>query len=319
MLDADVWDESGSDEEVDESALLPLERSPGALADDPDQDPDVPVPLPDPGFVDDLPDEPGMVPGVDVDPTRDGASGGDRSRGGPVDRATIRTGQAAVDFARAQVTRPTPPPGSTDGWFRRCLVFTRTCFNVGAKFGSAEIGWGKTQFRHGIASTPPLGVPVWWTNGGDGHVAISAGDGTCYSTDIKRRGQVDVVAIAYITRHWGQTYRGWTEDVNGVRVYRATAPSRPAVSLRNVQDAARRDQFRPQGQGVHETDVVLVEKALRDLGLERAALVDGYAGTEFRKAYAKFQRAHVPPPYDGIPGRRSLTLMGDAHGFRVVD
>jgi len=42
------------------------------------------------------------------------------------------------------------------------------------------------------------------------------------------------------------------------------------------------------------------------------------ARTEFRKAYAEFQ-PHVPPPFAGMPGKQSLTLMGNAHSFRVVD
>jgi hypothetical protein len=231
----------------------------------------------------------------------------------------VRMGQAAVDFAKGQVTNPTPPPGETD-WFGWCLVFVRRCFNVGPMYGSAEKGYFGTDFKHGTSGTPPLGVPIWWTNGGDGHVAISTGDGNCYSTDIKRRGKVDKVAISYITRTWGQKYRGWSEDINGVRIYRPgqkVAPL-PAVDLSNVIDAARRDQFRPQGQGLHEHDVLIVEKALRHQGLKNAEFVDGYAGTEFRTAYAIFQKATVPPPFDGIPGLASLTKLGKRNGFRVV-
>lgn len=231
--------------------------------------------------------------------------------------AGIRTGQAAVDFAKAQVTNPTPPPGETD-WFGWCLVFVRRCFNVGAKYGSAEQAYLRADFKHGTGGTPPLGVPIWWTNGGDGHVAISTGDGSCYSTDIKRHGKVDKVAISFITRKWGQNYRGWSEDINGVRIWRPTAKQLPAVDLSNVQDAARRDQYRPQGQGLHESDVIIVEKALRSQGLKPPQFVDGYAGTEFRDAYAKWQKAVVGPPFDGIPGLESLTLLGQRRGFRVV-
>jgi len=229
----------------------------------------------------------------------------------------IRTGQAAIDFARGQVTNPTPPPGQPN-WFGWCLVFVRRCFNVGALYGSAEKAYLRTDFKHGTSGTPPLGVPVWWTNGGDGHVAISTGDGNCFSTDIKRHGKVDLVAISFITRKWGQNYRGWSEDINGVRIWRPGAKQLPAVDLSNVQDAARRDQFRPQGQGLHESDVLIVEKALRSQGLKPPEFVDGYAGTEFRAAYAKWQKAVVGPPFDGIPGRESLGLLGKRRGFRVV-
>jgi hypothetical protein len=232
--------------------------------------------------------------------------------------ATIRTGQSAVDFAQGQVTRPTPPPG-VDDWFNRCLIFVRTCFRVAALAPNAESGYKQAQFKHGTGGTPPLGVPVWWTNGGDGHVAISTGDGNCYSTDIKRHGGIDKVAISFITRKWGADYRGWTEDVNGVRIYRPNSSPLPAVDLGNVREAARRDQFRPAGSGLHESDILIVEKALRALNLRDPRFVDGYAGTEFRTAYAKWQKRTVPAPFDGIPGKESLTKLGQAHGFRVVD
>jgi hypothetical protein len=64
--------------------------------------------------------------------------------------------------------------------------------------------------------------------------------------------------------------------------------------------------------------VIIVERALRAINLRDPEFVDGYAGTEFRKAYAKFQKRTVPPPFDGIPGRESLTKLGKDHGFRVI-
>lgn len=232
----------------------------------------------------------------------------------------VRMGLAALDVAKGQVTNPTPiPPAGPEDWFRDCLVFVRFCFNVGPRDGSAEIGFNQTEFRHGTDGTPPLGVPVWWTNGGSGHVALSTGDGSCYSTDILRHGKVDKVAISFITRQWGANYRGWTEDVNGVRVYRPDAPSLPAVSLASVREAARKDQFLPPGQGLHKTDVIRVERALRKKDLKAAADVDGFAGTDFRRAYGKWQKkCDVPRPFDGIPGIESLTRLGNEHGFRVV-
>ncbi|WP_109509701.1 hypothetical protein [Nocardioides speluncae] len=232
--------------------------------------------------------------------------------------AEIRKGRAAVDWAKGQVTNPTPTAPAGPTWFGWCLVFARRAFNVGPLYASAEDGWHAAEFRHGTTSTPPLGVPVWWTNGRHGHVAVSSGDGNCYSTDILRTGKVDKVAISFITRKWGQRYRGWTEDINGVRIWRPGAPNMPAVDLGKVREAAERDQFRPQGEGLHESDVLIVEKALRKEGLRSAAFVDGYAGTEFRKAYGKWQKQTVPPPFDGVPGIESLRKLGRANGFRVV-
>jgi hypothetical protein len=123
---------------------------------------------------------------------------------------------------------------------------------------------------------------------------------------VVRHAKVDKVAISSITRTWGQTYRGWSEDVNGVRIWRADAPILPAVDLSNVQDAARKDQFRPPGAGLHKADILIVERALRGENLRAPEFVDGYAGTTFRTAYAKWQKGcGVGPPYDGIPAWRA--------------
>ena len=57
----------------------------------------------------------------------------------------------------------------------------------------------------------------------------------------------------------------------------------------------------------------------RWLGLVQQFASNGYAGTVSRKAYAKWQkRSGVGGPFDGIPGRESLTRLGRKHGFRVV-
>jgi hypothetical protein len=68
--------------------------------------------------------------------------------------------------------------------------FVRTHYNVPPAYATAASAWSKTRDRHG--STPPKGVPVWWTGGsrGFGHVAISAGGGFVIRTDTGGRGRV---------------------------------------------------------------------------------------------------------------------------------
>ncbi|WP_433014092.1 hypothetical protein [Kribbella sp. CA-294648] len=224
----------------------------------------------------------------------------------------VRMGKAAVDFAAGQVANP------SRNWTGICLIFVRNCFNVGPVNPDAHAGYRAAKFKHGSAGTPPLGVPVWWTGGRHGHVAISTGDGNCFSSDIKRPGKIDKVPISLITRRWGMLYKGWTEDINGVRIWRPGAPSLPAVDLSNVREAATKDQFRPPGQGLHESDVIIVERALFKQGVRAASDVDGVAGKDFRKAYALWQKATVPPPFDGIPGIKSLQMLGKRRGFRVI-
>jgi hypothetical protein len=63
----------------------------------------------------------------------------------------------------------------------------------------------------------PRGYPVFWSGGsaGHGHIAIAAGDGACWSTDIRRPGYFDRVPIDEIRTAWGLTLLGWTTDLNG--------------------------------------------------------------------------------------------------------
>lgn len=132
-----------------------------------------------------------------------------------------RTGTAAIGWAKAQVTRP------IKNFKGLCLQFTRMCYGVGAYYPSAKAAWDGAKYKHRTsnANSIPAGVPVYWaTSSRYDHVAISAGNGYCYSTDIKRSGRVDRVSINSITRAWGPLL-GWTEDLNGVRVYRKTTTS----------------------------------------------------------------------------------------------
>lgn len=222
-----------------------------------------------------------------------------------------RTGQAALNWCAAQVAHP------SQDWHNWCLVFSRMAFGVGPKYPDASQGWYNATYKHPGTATPPAAVPVWWTGGsqGHGHVAVSDGNGYCYSSDILRYGKIDRVPIALINQKWGLPYKGWTEDINGVRVYSLPPqfPSLPAVDWSNVRDASMRT-LPPQ-----TPDVLRVEKALEAEGLLPSAPAGGYTGVIWRQGYAGWQkRCGVPGPYDGIPGMKSLTLLGQKYKFRVV-
>jgi hypothetical protein len=99
-------------------------------------------------------------------------------------------------------------------------MFVRVCWDVPPKYGSASLAWANAKFRH-TTGTPPAGAPIFWTGGGQGfgHVALSTGNGSCWSTDILRDGWPDHVTIDLIDRAWGNLTRvGWSEDINDVRV-----------------------------------------------------------------------------------------------------
>lgn len=137
------------------------------------------------------------------------------------------------DYAQAQHEKP-----SRD-WTGYCLVFVRSCFAVGAVWPDAATAWAKAVHKHPVAkgADVPRGVPVFWTGGsaGHGHIALSRGDGTCWTTDFVREGKVDVAKIDDITRGWGLTLVGWTEDVNGVQVYNVK-PRTPATQAPAKQE-----------------------------------------------------------------------------------
>ena len=140
---------------------------------------------------------------------------------------STRTGSAAIAWGRRQITYP------SKSYYRLCLQFVRLCFNVVARDSSAATSWSKNKYRHFTtnAASIPAGVPVYWnTSGVYDHVALSTGNGKCLSNDILRSGKIDEVSIDYITRRWGAKLLGWSEDINGVRVYRAAAAPAPSTS-----------------------------------------------------------------------------------------
>jgi hypothetical protein len=101
----------------------------------------------------------------------------------------------------------------------------------------------------------------------------------------------------------------------------APATARPTVSVTHVAAAARRDPGLPQGGTTHPDEVRRVEAALRAEGLLPAAYAsDGSFGSKTVLAYAAWQRhlGYVGAAADGIPGKTSLTKLGQRHGFTIT-
>lgn len=204
-------------------------------------------------------------------------------------------------------------------WLNLCLVFTRTCFDVGPKYEDAAEAWSHTDHRHGEHSTPPPGVPVWWTGGshGHGHVAISSGQGFCYTTDYVRAGKVDRAKISDITSGWGLDYKGWSEDINDERVY-TPPPPRPVLDASDIRIAALRHDKVHGGR-------LLKRAVAKEVGPDLMKLGTSRLGVLFRRRYKKLQAKYLRvtnQPYhaadcDGIPGQASLRWLGKRHGFDV--
>jgi len=133
----------------------------------------------------------------------------------------MTTGEAVVRYAAAQVLHPSQ---DWEGW---CLKFTRTGFGAPGMGGNALGAWNRAVHKHLGDLTPPRAVPFFFDDGhggGSGHSVIALEDGTCYSSDVRRIGKIDRVSIRSITDKWGMRPLGWTEDINGLRVYSSVMP-----------------------------------------------------------------------------------------------
>lgn len=96
--------------------------------------------------------------------------------------------------------------------------------------------------------------------------------------------------------------------------------SKPHVSLSHLVAAARTDPKAKQGHTTHPADVRIVEAALKAEGyLPSKYAGDGSFGSKTVLAYAAYQRhlGYVGAAADGIPGKASLTKLGQKHGFTV--
>lgn len=105
-------------------------------------------------------------------------------------------------------------------------------------------------------------------------------------------------------------------------------PAKPKVSLKNIIAAAEKDPHAPQGHQTHPADVRIVEAALHAGGyLQEKYATDGSFGSMTVAAYSDWQRAYSAKHHlgwtgtavNGIPGKTSLTALGNEHGFSVSE
>lgn len=113
-----------------------------------------------------------------------------------------------------------------------CLVFVRHCFGLPAKYPSAASAWEHAKYRHktGNPADAPAGVPVFFSTPATryGHVALSLGGGK-FRTNYSSHKSIVTETLGHGALA-GMTMLGWTEDLNGARVY--TAPKAPAGSYK---------------------------------------------------------------------------------------
>lgn len=133
----------------------------------------------------------------------------------------------AFAFAEEQIST------KSDDWYRLCQSFVRQAYGIdpfeNQQNDTAYLTWRDfIGGKHPGDRNPPAGVPVYWKGGhphngredGDGHAAISAGNGMIYSNDIGgTKGAISKAPISDIEDKWGFEYLGWGETMNGIRIY----------------------------------------------------------------------------------------------------
>jgi cell wall-associated NlpC family hydrolase len=110
--------------------------------------------------------------------------------------------------------------GTRGPWSHLCLRFVRKVYGLPARDPSAIGAWRAAESKHKGDVLPPAGVPVFWSGGGPGHVAVSLGDGWVLTSDYPSSGRVTKVAISALNSAWHLRYLGWTDDLEGVVVHR---------------------------------------------------------------------------------------------------
>jgi peptidoglycan hydrolase-like protein with peptidoglycan-binding domain len=133
----------------------------------------------------------------------------------------------------------------------------------------------------------------------------------------------DADTLNYASWQRSLGYRG--ADADGVpgeasleRLLGTRPGSRPPVDLSQLIAAARRDPAK-KGTPVSYSGARIVERALAAEGLLDERYVDGHFGTATVTAYGRWQRrlGYAGRDADGIPGKTSLTKLGQRHGFTV--
>lgn len=114
-------------------------------------------------------------------------------------------------YAAMQAANP------SNGWLNRCQQFVRTALGFSAGVpggGSAREEYNYTKAAGNIVTTgtAPANVPVYFdTKGSSGHVALSAGGGYAWTTDMAGPGTVSLQKISDIAG-WAGPYLGYGES-----------------------------------------------------------------------------------------------------------
>lgn len=103
------------------------------------------------------------------------------------------------------------------------------------------------KYRHDGDRLAPLGTPLSWSGGsnGHGHRALSLGfpkgatECLVRSTDANGLGVVGTRTLSWFENEWGVHYVGWTESMSGILIPKAPRPETRITLARDLLRAAR--------------------------------------------------------------------------------
>lgn len=103
------------------------------------------------------------------------------------------------------------------------------------------------KYRHDGDKAAPLGTPLTWRGGsnGHGHRALSLGvpkgaaESLVRSTDAGGLGIVATRTLSWFEQEWGVEYIGWSESMSGILIPRAPRPETHVTLARDHLRAAR--------------------------------------------------------------------------------
>lgn len=178
-----------------------------------------------------------------------------------------------VRYNKSMINRKTGYGGLCLAWVRQCFLYKGKV--VPAVHPTAIAAYRATKKKH-TGRKPPYGVPVWfgpspWVSAG--HVAFSLGDGTVLTTNSSTN-KIHRVSINLIEKQWKQEYLGWSEDINGVRIYVPDKKTyngrldRPTIlklqrALKTPQDGIISDRVLVTNNVLHTRGNSLVIRALQ--------------------------------------------------------
>lgn len=116
-----------------------------------------------------------------------------------------RNAQQALEYAKQAAA------SGDSQWYRRCLAFVAQAYGLaGSGTNYAIDAYYQAPNRQTGYNAPAGALMFWKTGGRAGHVAIYAGNGMVYSTDISGKGKIGYVPVSDIANKWGAQYVGWT-------------------------------------------------------------------------------------------------------------